>query len=1244
MSAFVFVYNFFVRYKERLGSFCGLFNAIRAQLGAYLMGNTDSRLGALYRDHVLKLARAEPGVGGPAAKAGSKSAAIPLFRSDVDEKELVAAYVNREPRQQHLDGMFEQFYLDFISAGNGLTMELLNSKISPRELEYIVGANRGNFANLLRFVSLKIVFIANGARERLATEELEAQLVQLLICVRILTKIMPWYLAGAGRKKGKRSLDIFWTRDGEQIFGIPLAGNTDLPPLGLLLVRSLVKLLFIEGFTIAVRSSPGSLTHFLWENGISTQDFTYHHQSPRIDSNRLEIMNALLSLCSSDLYQPNDFISEKHQTLNKFLFCLATLTPEYDLICFVASLINLICRFCSNHEDETKVPYQELGYKQNHQQHLPHLRASLVLSSLQMLNLMSLNNWNRSGTFEFFLNLKLQSANDIQNPLPNICLSYLSTFNREFDLKLILTSFAKTFKLPIELAIEQESNPLSFLSKRPPSSSLINSNYNSNDSANANNNSNIDAGNEANDSMGLPPVSPLLLQWLVFFTKLIQTNKCFENYVADKFACKIMVFSVYYISFYRDNSEVSPALIPLCSNLALLLSSRKLVLAKTLDKLTPNYYTNKIPNFFKLSNGNINNITYRDFTLIHLCHLAISDVRENNQPRPWLFELIYNLLPIPSNLKDEELIQLSSKRQSKVLRHGGLSYNASMTLLQLISKMSNKKYLSTFATNGGSTRSFIASPGFKLDLLALLLRAIVIYIAVYYNEALNLIFVICRHQRVFLQLKDAIDTISKALQGNGIIEGVGKVQLQDYLEYTLNPRLLQDDLISDNRDASNNSSSEEFNSQNIAFTKNLQDQSDTDEFESNESNDETDDDDGTTVRIKKDQDLDQDALSLAKVQSAAKNTEIYEQADITDYCALSNKTLFKALRPQWPVGLTAKAKAKSSATDSFSATWIGAESLQTMTRIIRIILRNYPEIATITTSDYYKLIDDISIFKDKFKNAVQKSLPVVIREMNEAKPMRVDLTEENLIYQQWLYDIIWSDIFNTHSAPYSISQVNGLSLGSNGHNIVKESAIEPISPTMPKLERWNSNGSAISRTNSNNSSLLSYFSNQNHEIAANSPLELANNSHASNKPLDSARNNKSVPANNGHSFFRFSWTGFNKNEECSPIREEEYCDGKKYGANSSRRPAFNLDPGILKPNIWAGTQIKLFKTRRQEKEGFSLLDMTSSLFRRLRFGSTTSVSSLDTINTNLNNYTTNSNNLTPVSSRPWTPRDSLNSK
>lgn len=1206
-------------------------------LGGYAMGNTDSRLGALYRDHVFRLARADV-----VADGGAKAAAIPLFRSDLDEPLLVAAYLNREPRLQLTAEFFDQFYLDFISAGSSLTMELLNAKISPPELQYIVGANRANFTNLLRFVSLQIVFLANASRESLSTEQLETQLVQLLVCVRILTKIIPWYLADEAGKKNRKAVDIFWTRDSDHILGVTLQEKQDLPPLGLLLVRSLVKLLFIEGFTIPVRTSPGSLTHFLWENGISTQDFTYHNQSPRIDSNRLEILNLLLSVCSSDLYQPNDFIAEERHTLNKFLFCLTTLTPEYELICFVASLINLICRFSSNHDEETSVPYQDLGYKQNHQQHLPHLRASLVLSSLQILNLMCFNNWNRSETFDFTLNLKLHSTNEIDDVIPNTCLLYLSTFNREFDLKLILTSFARTFKLPIELAIEQESNPLSFLSKRPPSSSLISPSYGTTDPASVNNNSNAESNNESNDNMALPPVSPLLIQWLIFFTKLIQTNKFFENYVADKFASKIIIFSIYYISFYQDNSDVSTALIPLCSNLALLLSSRKLVLAKLLDKVTPNYYTNKIPNFFKLSNGNINNITYRDFALIHLCHLAIADVRDNTQPRPWLFELIYNFLPIPSNLKDEDLIQLSSKRQSRALRHGGLSYNASMALLQLVSKISNKKYLSSFASNSKSTRSFMASPGFKLDLLTLLMRAIIIYIVVYYDEALNLIFVVCRHQRVFLQLRDAIDTISKALQGSGMIEGVGKVQVQDYLEYTLNPRLLQENLDSENRDNSNNSSSEEFNSQSVQFTKHLQDQDDTDEFESDQGDDATDDDD-STIRLRRDVEPDQEALGLSKVQSA-RNTEIYEQADLTDYCVLSNKPLFRAFRPQWPIGITSKTKAKSSATNPLNVSWIGAESLQTMIRIIRTILRGNPDILTITTSDYYRLIDDLAHFKDKFKSATQKALPVVVRETKDAKPMGIDLTAENLIYQQWLYDIIWTDTFNTHSAPYSLSQPNGIATGATSHNLIRESSVDPISPTMPKLERWNSNGSALSRTNSNGSSLLSYFSNQNHEPQPNSPLELVNSYHASSAPTNNnGRGKNNMPSNNGHSFFRFSWTGFNKNEECSPIKEEEYCDGKKNGSNNSRRPPFVLDPGILKPNIWAGTQIQLFKTRRQEKEEFSLLDMTSSLFKRLRFGSTTSVNSLDTISTNVNNHNTNSNNLTPVSSRPWTPRDSVNS-
>lgn len=1163
------------------------------------MGNTDSKLAALYRDQVVRLARPD----------GETTSVVPLVQEETELKKLVALYLNKE---RGCD-LFNPFYVDFVSSGNTLTMELFNTLVSPTELSNIITVNATNFINLLRYTALQVVILSNSL-DASSTTLLEGQLVQLLVCIRILTKMVPVYL------QRRKLQDIFWTRNSNHIFGLSDEEPAELPPLGLLLVRALVKLLFIEGFTIASRGSPGSFTHLLWENGVSTQDTIYHHQSPVIDSNRLEILNLVLAMCSSDLYQPRDFIPEPSKKINRFLFCLTTLTPEYDLICTVASIINLVCRFCSNYQEETTIPYHDLGYKQNHQQHLPALRHTLVLSSLQLLNLMCYNDWNRAETFKFTLSLKLQSSNDIENLLPNMVLSYLTTFNREFDLKLILTSFAKIFKLPVDLTIEQESNPLNFLSRRPSSTNL-------NDQTNTTNNQ--ESTNENNDSTTLPPVSPLLVEWLILFTRLLQMNKCFENYVADKIANRLIIFSVYYLNFYNDVPEISTALIPLCSNLTLMLSSRKLVLSKLLDRFTPNYYTNKIPNFFKLSTGNINNITYRDFTLIHLCNMAISDIKNNVRPRPWLFELIYNILPIPLNLKDEELAQLSSKRQSKALKYGGLSYNASMTLVQLISKMSNKKYLTTFCV-GNLTKSYLTCPGFKLDLLALTLRAVLVYIYLYFDEALNLVFAITRHLRVFSQVRDSIDAISKALSTTGIVEGVGKIQMHDYVEYVLNPRLLQDDVEFDQNDSINNSNSNESSAQNLFFDK-----------EKKKDDDDDDDNDGgeeesTSIGelSAKEQSLDGTEIEISKVQSNVKTCEIYEQADMSQSSIFSDKTLFNSFRPQLPVGITSKSKAKLRASGAFSKSWVGADTLRALIRAIRVILHQHPSIATITTTDYYTLIDQISQSKDKFKQTIIQALPVSVREMKEADPIKINLSESNFVYQKWLQIIIWSDILNTHSGPYSLSPAfTGLNSANNGTNLTKEPTMESITPTMPHLERWNSNGSTLSRTNSNNSSLLSYFSTQNHEAIPNSPLELNSSHHVTSPQLNNSRN-KNATSGNGHSFFRFSWTGFNKNEEYSPINEEECFNGKpSSSANNPRRNVFTLDPGILKPNAWAGTQVRLFNIRRQEKEEFSLLDMTSSLLKRFKFASNASVNSLDTITPN----------STPAPSRPYTPRDSFSS-
>lgn len=1256
------------------------------------MGNTDSKLSVLYRDHVFKLARPDVElIYDPNEKKDSTPRnVIPLFNPDVELETLSSIYLNGSKNMDH-DGMFAPFYLDFISAGNNLTMEMFNKLITHQELRFINNVNPTNFTNLLRFTALKIHLLSN-CLDTGSTTHLEQQLVQLLVCTRILTKIMPIYL------EKKHRTDIFWTRDCGKIFGeLVVSPDEDstaastiqpLPPLGALLIKACTRLLFVEGFTLPSSGSAGSMTKLLWENGVSTQDFSYHAQTPKVDSNRLEIINLLLALCSSDLYQTGDSVlngSGHAGGGNKFLYYLSMLSPEYDIICLVASIVNLTCRYCSNYHEETTNPYQNFGFKNSQQQQLSSLRLSLVQSSLQLLNIMCFNCWKRKEMLTFALSLKLVETSD--GVPSNIALSFLSTVTRDADLKLILSSFARIFKLPIDMAIEQESNPLSFPSRKPSSSNSNESNGSNNYNTNANNANNntsqgtTDAsnvygnGNSSNDSsgsnhlsnsknsnsMGLPQVPPLLVEALIFFTNLIQNNKSFDNYVADKFANRTVIFCVYYIIFYNDIPQMSTALIPLCYNLALLLSSKKLVLSKMLEAFTPNYYTNKLPSFFKLSTGNIANITFRDFSIIHLCNAAISDVRYNTQPRPWLFELIYNLLPIPSTIRDDELTQTSSKKHPKNLVNGGLSYNASMSILNLLSKLAAKNYLVVYASsvNELPRPCYLISPGFKLDLIALILRAISTYITLYFSEARNSLFALCRHQRVLFQIRDSVESISKALEGKGDIEGA-KLQQTDFFEYSMNPRSLANE-VKFTRKGINGTNKNEMTTQNIVFdplkkSAYQADSKDADEDGSNTNNEITDNGNASEVESVN--------LELTKTHSnLGKTHETFEQADTTLNILMSNREVFFRSRPKWPIGISMKSKVKKSSKLNLVNSWTGAPSLNLLIKIVRILLHRFPTISTITTADYYKVITDIGLYKDKFKHNVDPLLPIYVRVLTEIEPLKLDLSLSNHIYQEWLYITIWADTFNSHSGFYSTSN-SFANLGnmsnSNPVNVPvnntpplpSESTSEFSTPTAPSLERWNSNGSGLSRTNSNGSSLMGYFTSQNNDFVPNSPLDLASVHHVPNTPLSNTRSKHHNPGG-VHSFFNFSWTGFSKHDQYSPINEQGHYESSSSQSNNSRNYVFTLDNGLLKPNIWAGTRIKLFKVHTEEKEEFSFLDMTSSLLKRFRIGSNASVTSLETINTshgangngnNLNYINTNHNNnaspITPVSSGPRTPRDS----
>ena len=906
---------------------------------------------------------------------------IPLFSDTTSLSEIIAIYRDPSLYPSDPDTLFQPFYQDFISLNDSLrSVDSLTTLITNDDLRTVIRANYANYSNLIRFIILQIHFklhtLSSTTTDNQTTREfLMNQFNRIILLVRVLTRLIPIYyeyLSSFSFSTTKEThYDFLWDSSLDAVFNLSnfKLNSTrikqddddlnvsivapDILPLGNTLLNSLLDLLFIEGFTVPIRaeaelgnpmdttsgpgpsqvnnSSLGSINYgILWELGIDTPDQTLSQlQSPIFDSNRLEIVNLLLALFSSDIYY--DKKSSVHQKRsNKFVLALtktgliATSTSAsinsnsgsldpYKLRQLLTSMVNLIAVYCNNYKQQIVIPYDTYNQKVSAQKNLPQLKSNLVVSCLQFVNIL---------LSAVGVDTKTSTSDS------NFVRDYFETFlRREFDSKLLLTAVVRVFKHPIEVAIEQESDPLRFNnssvlssstrntsgfihsltshSSQSDGSSAKNNSNNNNNNTNTNNNSspNINGNSRSNtpnrmhmmspspvigrrrsdsnnnnnnnnnnntcntnqtnsgggnihsttpnrninssannnnnnnnlsDSDQLPDVPVILNQVLLFLINLLKYNDSFLNYFSDKFSNKFLIFTIYYIKYYRNNPKASSTLIPLCYNISLFLTTKNLVLYKLLQTFTTNYYTNKLPNFYKILNvSNCNKLTYRDFSLIQLASIAISDINNNTVPKPYVYELIYNILPINSGVinrsseinvsefssrsksstsarsetsgsqSNEETTNVSSNHNNNNNSNSNnantvnmaplsssstisdkLSYNAAVSLLNLLTKLSSKTYLSMASDplprNISPHFDYLTSPATKLDLLALLLRATLITIVHYYKESKNLLFFLTRHQLILYQIKDTINFISKSVIGGGNDSNNG-LSIQDYL-------------------------------------------------------------------------------------------------------------------------------------------------------------------------------------------------------------------------------------------------------------------------------------------------------------------------------------------------------------------------------------------------------------------------------------------------------------------------------
>ncbi|KAK5780348.1 hypothetical protein RI543_002104 [Arxiozyma heterogenica] len=1236
------------------------------------MGNTDSKLQSVYHSHFQRLATPTNNND----SSNDNDNIIPLFNDNINLSFILSLLFQNNNNKNHGTDdndndndndnndnllnysvynkypIFNQFFLDFYNENNNNDIESFH--INKQILTLIINSNYKNYENLLRFVILQFIFysksviLINNSNSTKNSNNIPyycpKKLIQnLLLSIRLLINLLPTYYSYQNDISNNNFLiydtDFIWDNKSlDNIFNIKNNFtnqqqnlNELLEPncsLGQLIIENLLNLSFIDGFTVFNDKNKTNQTNnnnnnnnndkdinLVWENGLFTKNTFLLKQYPRLDLNRVYCLELWLTLFSIDLYKTDnhsDLNSPDNKTSNNFIEFLLKLRSNKLNLLFL-SIINLLSIYGNNFKSNL---IQNSYYTNNNNYYLlkkiddsivPNskkilldLKAKLILLGLQFINVIlyyiTINNIQHS-SIEIFLQKFMQ---------------------REFDFKLLLTSFIKIFKHPIDKCIEIELNPLRFhndltSSLSSPSNNVSNStstlqaqSYSSSSSSVS---SSTSASNQVNRSTSndsspiktnLPDIPDLLIQFMLFIKSFININSNFKKYFIEKFANKFVIFNIYYIKYYSNINCYNSSLIPLCYTLILTLLNEKLTLHKLLQTFTINYYTNKLPNFYKLPNlelSNIESLTYRDFIIIHLSNYNIKLIKQNLIPNNLNFEILYNILPIGNNINNIGLNELpksailhsNPNSYSNPSSNDTLSYNAILSLLNLFNKMSIKSYLSSYSNNEiyyvsgsqyfGSIQS-LSLPSWKLDQLALMIRTILKFISFHYDESKNLLFLLCKYQNLLFQVKDSLQFIDKILFSNPsklndyVFNNLKNIKTLQKIEYMTQLNYKDNIYNSINMSINNangysNLSNDPINMEKLSvnhptslvFNKIT---SDTDSKEKTANND----------------------TMLNSDNNNKKKNKILEHSDYNYDLYFENKFIYTIFQTQWPWGLNENHKLKLSKSVSIdttkSAFWTGHSDFKLLARIIKLIVMEFPEILnTKKNSEFSILMKKLNVFKPKLYEKLKDHLPIYLSHPKFYSG--IQFLDNNKICSKWLYKLCWTNIFNANSYYYQfdpeLDSVYRFNVGTKPQTIILQnkrlndvmsingnttsrpgSLVSSASPILPTLERWSSNNSTLSRTQSNNSSILSFFTHDNNNsiTTANSPTSTSNDGQfEGKKSIHNSSNNKNLNGNNNDAnntnnsypfssstssssnFFKFSWSHFHKGNDINGLTIQE---------------------------------------------------------------------------------------------------------
>ncbi|EDK43175.1 hypothetical protein LELG_01353 [Lodderomyces elongisporus NRRL YB-4239] len=226
---------------------------------------------------------------------------------------------------------------------------------------------------------------------------------------------------------------------------------------------------------------------------------------------------------------------------------------------------------------------------------------------------------------------------------------------------------------------------------------------------------------------------------VVFMWELTQCNKPFRDLLKKTHISELLVILLYFTTL-KDQKQ----LVQVSSYYLLYLTSKEPLTNELLKPISSTLYEH-LPNNFKLS---VTPITTRDFLVGQLCTILLNTAIYQSMQRPsqlvhTLVEILYNLI---TPVSDNPNVTIDpTKRLNNPNPNGGLSYQASSLVTQLIGHLSR--------------RNFLLEKAYHLDWVALIVRAVCAALTRYPLPSRMLLLCILKNENLYQELWNTVSNL-----------------------------------------------------------------------------------------------------------------------------------------------------------------------------------------------------------------------------------------------------------------------------------------------------------------------------------------------------------------------------------------------------------------------------------------------------------------------------------------------------